>query len=283
MIPSLRPVLPLFDTAPRWGNNIRLRPRHVFHNQRSLSHDTKSQKERFPYYIKGLGLTRETLLRRLSFPREYMPYWIRICLTTFSVPLLLIGSLDLIRLSLYRFWGNRNLPRVDKGSEGNSYTALLFYVFGIIRLLSILMRPWGLIQLNQGPSMQPTLRARPAPSYASYAYIDRRDVRRGDVVVVLPPERYNKGAFICKRIAGLGGDRIRVTRYSPQKIPHRIVHVRFSNVISLPRSVFTYGHYRYRSDTAFWLGIILQALMTQGNSVRCRLNPFWLKCNGDST
>ena len=254
-MPSLRPVLPLFDfTASRWGSSIRLRPRHV---QRFLSYGTKSEKKRFPYYTERRDLPREALLRRLSFPREYMPYWSGIWWTTRHIPILSIRPILLIRLCLYlplRMW---NLPMANKGVIGNSCGARLFYVLCIIDLLNIVMQPWGLILLGEGPSMQPTFPARHAPIYASYAYFDRRDVRRGDVVVVMPPERYEKQGLICKRIAALGGERIRVTRYGSLKIPRKIIHVRFYHIISFFSSVFTYSHYRYRSDTAFWLGIIL--------------------------
>ena len=254
MILSLRPVLPLFDfTASRWGNSIRLRPRHVFHVQRFLSHGTKSEKKKFPYFTERPYLNRESLLRRLSFPREYMPYWSGIWWTTRHIHILLIvPPVLLIRSCLYRPWRSLNLPMVNEGVEGNSH------VLGdIIMLLNMVIQPWGVILRGTGPSMQPTFPARLAPLYASYAYVDKRDVRRGDVVVVIPPEPREKHRLICKRIAALGGERIRVTRYGPLKIPRRIVHVRFYHVISFFSSVFTYSHYRYRSDTAFWLGIIL--------------------------
>ena len=258
MMPSLRPILPLFDfTAPRWASSIRLRPRHVFHVQRFLSHGPKSEKEKFPYFTERPYLDRETLLRRLSFPREYMPYWIRILWTTLQIPSLLIKPVLLMRLCLYRTWRNRNLPMVNEGVQDHSCGARLFYVLHIIDLLNTVIQPWGLILLGTGPSMQPTIPERLAPIYYSYAYIDRRDIRRGDVVAVIPPKIHHKQGLFCKRIAALGGERIRVTRYGPLKIPYRIVHVRFYHVISFFGSVFTYAHYRYRSGTAFWLGIIL--------------------------
>ena len=281
MMPSLRPVLPLFDfTALRWGSSIRLRPRHVFHVQRFLFHGTKSEKEKFPYYTEVPYLNRETLLRRLSFPREYMPYWSRIWWTTRWAPLLLIMSpVLLIRFCLYRPW---HLPMVNEGVEGNSRAARLLRVLKfIIRLLNIVIQPWGLINLGRGPSMQPTIPEGLAPGYYSYAYVDRRDIRRGDVVAVIPPKIHDRKGLLGKRIAALGGERIRVTRCGPLKIPYKIVHVRFYHFISFFSSVFTYGHYRYRSGTAFCLGIILKPPLTQEHSVRCRLNPFWPKCNGD--
>ena len=127
--------------------------------------------------------------------------------------------------------------------------------------------------------MQPTIPAQPAPVYCSFAYINEQDVRRGDVVAVLLPERYGSKGYISKRVAALEGERIRVNRYDPRKIQRKTLQVRF--VISLLSSVFTYGRYRYHPDTASWLGIILQGLLTREHSVRCRLNPLWLNCNGD--
>lgn len=171
---------------------------------------------------------------------------------------------------------------VIKGVKINSRVGYFFFGlgFGCVRILSMMVQPWGILSVGLGPSNEPTMPAPPAPIYASYAYIDKRDVKRGDVVSVMNPD--GKG-FMCKRIAALEGDWIRVTRYGPlMTIRNKIVHVRLSRIITLLTSVFIYGHYRYRSDTAFCLGIILQDLMTQGHSVRCRLNPFWLKCNGDA-
>ena len=274
MIPSLRPVLPLSDsTAPRWGSSIRLRPRHVFHVQQFLSHGTKGKKER------------ESSLRRWNFPRKPMPYWSKIGWITCCVPILPIRLILLIGLCLYRNWQSWNLPMLDKSVKISSRLGYFFYDIGsgCVDMLSIMMQPWGLAGICKGPSMQPTMPVPPTPFYASYAYIDKRDVRRGDVVIVVNPESSDGKRTMCKRIAALEGEWIRVTRYGPSMtIGNKIVHVRRSHIIRLLTSVFTYGHNRYHSDTAFWLGIILQNLMTQGHSVRCRLNPFWLKCNGDA-
>ena len=272
MIPSLRPVPPLFDsTAPRWGSSIRLRPRHVFHVQQFLSHGTKSEKERVN-------------LLRWRFVQKSMPYWSKIWWTTRRVPMLPIELILLIRLCLYRYWRSRNLPVLNKGVEINSRVGWFFYDVGsgCVKLLGVMIRPWGFLNIVRGHSMQPTMPAQPAPMYASYAYNDKRDVRHGDVVIVVHPESSDGTRTVCKRIAALEGEWIRVTRYGRlMTIGNNIVHERCSHIIRLLSSVFIYGYYRYRSDTAFWLGIILQDLMTQGHSVRCRLNPFWLKCNGD--
>ena len=272
MTPSLRPVLPLFDfTTLRRANRIRLRPRHVFHVQRFLYHARKSEKEE------------ERRLRRLYLSQRSVPLWSKIWWSTRRLPFVPIRLIPLAVSCLYRYWQRWNLPMVKISTGFNSHAGWFLSDFrsGCIGLLNESMHPWGLVSLYLGSSNEPTIPAAPAPVYASYAYIDRQDIRRSDVVLAIPPKRYDKGNLVCKRVAALGGERIRVTRYSPGKIPHKIVHVRISSVISLLSSVFTYGHYRYRSDTAFCLGITLQTLLTQGHTVRCRLNPFWLNCNGD--
>lgn len=265
MITSLRPVLPLFNfTAPRCSSNIRLRPRHVFHVRWFLSHSRK----------------RDIEVKSLNFPRRPVPYWSKIWWITRHVPILPIRLIFLIPLCLYRYGRGWNLPVMNKGVEINRRAGFLLYLgSGCVELVAGVMLPWGLLTIGQGPSMQPTIPAPPAPMYASFAYINKQDVRRGDVVTVTKTEPNNRKRLICKRVAALEGDRIWVNRCDPLRIQRKIVRVRF--VISLLSSVFTYGRYRYRSDTASWLGIILQGLVTRGHSVRCRLNPFWLKTNGD--
>ena len=272
MIPSLRPVLPLFDlTAPRWGSSISLRPRHVFHVQRFLSHDRKSEKEE------------DRPPRTWSFPRGFMPFWTRIWWTTRRLLFLPIRFITLIVSRLCFHWRIWDRPMVKNDLGINSHAEFLLYDIsrGCVGLLHEVIKPWGLLFLGSGPSMKPTIPATPAPVYASYAYLNKRDVRRGDVVVAIPPKPHDKSFLMCKRVAALEGDRIRVTKYTPKNIPHKIVHVRFSSVMSLLSSVFTYDQYRYRWDTAIWLVIILQGPLTQGHSVRCQLNPLWLNCNGD--
>ena len=264
MIPSLRPVLPLFDfTAPRCVSNIRLQPRHVFRVQRFLSYGRNS----FP--------------RGWHFPRKIVPYWSKIWWITRRVPILPIRLIFLIPLCLYRSLRSWNLPVVNEGVVIDSLAGRLLYEFrsGCVPLLSNVVKPWGGISVNEGPSMQPTISGRPALLYASHAYSTKRDVRRGDVVILEHPDRE---IALCKRVAALEGERIRVARYGPLlKLSNGIVNVRFFHIITLLNSVFTYCRYRYLSDTVSWLGTILHALLTRGHSARCRLNPFWLKYDGD--
>lgn len=264
MAPSLRPVLPLCDfTALRWGSSIILRPRHVFHVQRFLSHVRTSEKKE------------ENESSGWSFPRETMPSWAKMWWIFLHVPSLPIGLMRLIGKSLYQSW---TLPVV------NSRAARLSYVFrsGCLDLLSEVIRPWGFVGRTEGSSMEPTLPAVPALIYASFAYINKTDVKRGDVVVIPPPKPYDdRAGIICKRIAALEGDRIWVNEYGPpRKVSARRVHVRLSHSISLLSSAFPDGHYRYRLDTAFCSGITLETPVTQGHSVRCRLILFWPRCNG---
>ena len=233
MTPSLRPVLPLFDfTASRWGSSIRRRPRHVFHFQRFQSHGRKSEKEG------------ERSLKVSTFPRGTWSNRSKINWVTRQVPLLPIGFILVIKSCLGHCCRSWILGRRDKGIDFNSRAGwLLFDVgSGCAELLSVVLKPWGLLMVGKGSSMQPTLPAAPAPAYSSFVYFEKRDVRRGDVVVADFTYPDGRPGLICKRVAALEGDRIRVTQCSPQKIPHTIVHVRLSIDISLLCNVFTDGY-----------------------------------------
>ncbi len=63
--------------------------------------------------------------------------------------------------------------------------------------------------------MEPTYIA-PQVGYARYVYEDSRDITLGDVVSVLNPDE--KGSFILKRVAGLGGDRIQINTRNVKQI-----------------------------------------------------------------
>lgn len=77
------------------------------------------------------------------------------------------------------------------------------------------IRPWGQLSSVIGKSMEPTYIA-PQVGYARYVY-DSRDITLGDVVSVVDPDE--KGSFMIKRVAGLGGERIQInTRYVRQII-----------------------------------------------------------------
>ena len=76
--------------------------------------------------------------------------------------------------------------------------------------------------------MEPTLGGNPGILYSSHAYIDRDDLKVGDVVMVLDIDFDAKRGGIVKRIAGLEGDRLWVTtgRY---RTPY-ILLVRFGRI-----------------------------------------------------
>ena len=232
MISSLRPVLPLFDfTAPRWGSSIRLRPRHVFHAHRPLSHGRHSAKEK------------EISLKVWRFPRGSWSYPDKIQWVTRQVLILPVGFVLMFGSRLGHCCRSWILGRSDKGIDFNSRAGWLLCDLGsgCVRLLAVVVEPWGMLNLSEGPSMQPTLPTSATPTYASFVY-DKRDIRRGDVVVAMVLKPDGGTQYINKRVAALEGDRIRVTMCSRLKVPHSIVHVRYSSVISLLSSVFTYGH-----------------------------------------
>ena len=236
MISSLRPVLPLFDfTAPRWGSSIRLRPRHVFHAHRPLSHGRHSAKEK--------EISRKSLKAR-SFPRESESYLTKIPWVTRQVLILPVNFIRMIGSCLDHCCRSWMLGSRDKGIDFNSRAGWLLSDFGsgCVGLLAEVVLPWGIFNIASGGSMLPTFSAAATPTYASFTYFEKRDVRRGDVVVVEFIEPDGRSRFLGKRVAALEGDRIRVAMCSTQKIPHSIVHVRYPSVISLLSSVFTYGY-----------------------------------------
>ena len=234
----LRPLQPLLNiTTLRWG--IRLRPRHVFGIQRYLFHGAKSGKEEFPYRWVWGNLEREELLRRLKFPREYMPYWSKVWWTTSHIPQLL---LELVRCGVpYALWRLRNSRSPDEQviiikSRVGSFFHDLVTQTDCFQLLSTTMQPWGYFSISTGISMEPTLSS-PSVQYSSYAYVDTpQEVSRGDVVSVLGPQYDDAKACITKRVAALEGERIRVARGT--NFLSQIVRVNLSNIITVLSSVF---------------------------------------------
>lgn len=230
---SLSPLLQI--TTPRWGS--RSEPRHAFQIQQYLFHGTKNEEGGFPYRQESQGLKRNELLRRLSFPRKYMPITSKIWWTMKWTPLLLI---QLVFVGVrYPFWQIQN-PRLpeEEGAVVKSRTGRFFYGFvtrsGCLSLLNIIMQPWGYLAICSGNSMQPSLGNR-GISYHSYAYVESQDVSLGDVVSVLGPTYDDKQTPWGKRIAGLEGDRIWYTtgKYRTQYIlPVRFLLFFYDSLIS---------------------------------------------------
>lgn len=238
MTPTLRPLQPLLNiTTLRWGSKPR--PRHVFGIQRYLFHGAKSGKEEFPYRQLWWPLKREELLRRLEFPREYMPYWSKVWWTISHLPQLLV---ELVRRGVpYFLWRIRTPQSTEaKGIIVKSRVGRFFYDFVIetnsLSLLNITMQPWGFWARSSGSSMEPTLSAHPSIQYCSYAYVDTQEVSRGDVVTVLGPHYDEKKDLLNKRVAALEGERVMVAR--TPKLSTQIVRVNFSNIITVLSSVF---------------------------------------------
>lgn len=210
MMPWSRFPQPLLQfTVPRWGS--RPRSRHVFQIQRYLSNGPKIEEEGFPYNFTSWHLPRKVLLKRLRFPREYMPIHRKIWWTMSWTPLLLC---ELVRLGvpfLYR-WMRHPRPPEERGGVVKSRIGCLFNEFveqeDFLDWLNLTMQPWGFFHRNSGPSMQPTLGHNPAILYSSYAYVESQDIRLGDVVCVVSPDHDKNKATRVKRVAVLGEKRI---------------------------------------------------------------------------
>lgn len=238
MTPTVRSLQPLLNiTTLRWGSKPR--PRHVFGIQRYLFHGAKSGKEVFPYHQLWSAFKREELLRRLKFPREYMPYWSTVRWLKINIPQLLVG---LVRCGVPYFVRRIRTPQSTeaKGIIVKSRVGRFFHDFVIetdsFTLLNTTMLPWGLFGISHGSSMEPTLSAQSSITYSSYAYVDKQEVSRGDVVVVLGPHYDEKKELLIKRVAALGGERVMVAR--TPKLSTQIVRVNFSTIITVLSSVF---------------------------------------------
>ena len=203
MMPWSRSPLPLLQfKILRSGS--RPRSRHAFQIQRCSSKGPKREGEGFPYNFTSWHLPRKVLLKRLRFPREYMPIHRRIWWTMRWTP-------QLMYVLVNRMWNPR--PSTERCGEVKSRIGRSFYNFVIQKevqdMLNLTMLPWGYFHSTSGPSMQPTLGCNPAILYGSYAYVDSRDVRLGDVVTVVKPDDKDKDQRTwCKRIAALERDRI---------------------------------------------------------------------------
>ena len=195
-------------------------------------------KRRGPPYPKEavfIAPDRECMLKECSLARQQKPLLSKIWWTVKHVPWLLKELVYLV--VQYTQWRrlNSRLPEVE-GFEAKSRIGRFFYDFvtheyqsfvdqsmthefdtyGIrllkhkfINTLNMTVKPWGLFILTRGPSMQPTFAGKPAIVYASNAYNDNQDIKLGDVVLLLGPERNDLGTrWFIKRVAALEGDRI---------------------------------------------------------------------------
>lgn len=213
----LRPLPSLFDVATcRWISSSRLQPGHAFHIQRRLFHGTKIKKRALsPYRDVDWSLRRKENLTLLSFPRKYPSFRANIIFTILAVPRVLPKLF---------YYGGRYLFIWRPHSQEKK--GLLYDYFsqpGCLAWLNWALDPWGTISLMTGMSMHPTLSAKPSISYLSYCYVNKRDVRRGDVVGVLGPKYADA---LCKRVAALEGDRILVTGCNEAGALQRIVSVK---------------------------------------------------------
>lgn len=130
----------------------------------------------------------------------------------------------------YPFWWRTEKKWVVvKSRVGSFFNDFLVDNPKVWRLLNTTVQPWGFFHYSTGRSMEPTLGGNPGILYSSYAYIDRDDLKVGDVVMVLDIDfDAKRGGGIIKRIAGLEGNRLWVTtgRY---RTPY-ILPVRFDRI-----------------------------------------------------
>lgn len=226
-MPPLRPLPSLCDVVTfRWVSGSRLRPGHAFYIQRRLFCATKARKTDPLDRDVDWSLTRKETLIQRSFPRPSSRFWYKILSTMKCIPRFLINLF---------FYGARYLflrrPRTqeEKRAVVKSRIGRFFYTFvtqpGCLDSLCRPMRHWGQFHPASGKSMLPTLGASLSIEYASYSYFDRRDIRRGDVVVALGPKYAGN---LCKRVAALEGDRVWVTGCNQAPALQRIVSVKIS-------------------------------------------------------
>ena len=232
----MRPLRPRLQfTSSQWGS--RPQPGQLPRIQCRLIRGSETRRREFPPR-EETGLTaseREWALEQCSLARQKRPLLSKIWWTMKHVPWLLKELVYLVvQYTQWRMLSSR-LPEVEEfvvksrigrflydflTYEYQSVTALSMthqsdtHRIGLIRkltfidILSTTVKPWGLFSQGMGDSMQPTF-INPAIKYSSNAYNDNQDIKLGDVVAFLGPERNYLGTgLLCKRVAALEGDRI---------------------------------------------------------------------------
>lgn len=223
MMASSRSLQPLLQ-IPILLRGSRSRPGHAFQIQRYLLQGPKREEKGFPCLVYKQDLSRKKLLGRLKFPRKYEPIPIKISWTVSRIPRFLT---ELVSHGVrYPFWWRTTKKGVVvKSRVGSFFNDFLVDNPKVWRLLNTTVQPWGFFHYSTGRSMEPTLGGNPGILYSSYAYIDRDDLKVGDVVMVLDIDfDAKRGGGIIKRIAGLEGNRLWVTtgRYrTPYVLPVR--------------------------------------------------------------
>ena len=233
----MRPLRPLHQIASsRWDS--RPKPGHLPRIQCRLFRVSETNRGGSPP-PKNTVFTashRERFLKECSLARQKKPLLSRIWWTVKHMPWLLKA---LIRIAVqYAQWRmlNPRLPEVEgvvvksrigrffydfvtyqyqvvisqsMTYQSNTHRPRLINLAAFVDILNIAVKPWGVFIKVRGNSMQPTLSGKPAIVYASNAYIDNTDIKLGDVVIFLGPDRdYLGPSWLGKRVAALEGDRI---------------------------------------------------------------------------
>ena len=235
-MPPMRPLLHRLQiTSSRWGS--RPQPGHLPRIQYRLFRASEG-KRRGPPHPKETAIIasqREWLLKECSLAREKKPLLSKIWWTVKHIPWLLKELVYIV--VQYTQWRmlNPRLPEaggfVVKSRIGRFFHDFVTHEYlsftnqsmthqfdtyrirliklKFIYILNVTVKPWGLFSATRGQSMQPTFGGNPAILYASYAYIDSQDIKLGDVIIFLAPERNDFGTrLFSKRVAALEGDRI---------------------------------------------------------------------------
>lgn len=229
----MRPLRPLLQIASsRWDS--RPQPGHLSRIQCRLFRASETKRSGSPNR-KETPLTPSEQERLMKEYRQKKPLLSKIWWTVRHTPWLLkMLVYTVVRYTQWRML-NPRLPEKE-GVVVKSRIGRFFYDFvtyqhesvtyqfmthqGAIRLiypafiaaLNTTVKPWGHFATSSGDSMQPTFGGNPAISFASKAYTDNQDIKLGDVVTLLGPERkYIGQCLLGKRVAALEGHRISTT------------------------------------------------------------------------
>ena len=235
-MPPMRPQRPLLQIASsRWDS--RPLPGHLSRIQCHLFRASETKRSGSPNR-KETPFTPSERERFMKESRQKKPLLSKIWWTVKHTPWLLMQlAYTAVRYTQWRML-NPRLPEKE-GVVVKSRIGRFFYDFvtyqhkfvtnqfmthqlvtrpiryiypAFIAALNTTVKPWGYLGQSSGDSMQPTFGGNPAILFESNAYTDNQDIKLGDVVSLLGPERKYIGQWLLfKRVAALEGHRILTT------------------------------------------------------------------------
>ena len=156
---------------------------------------------------------REDILKSLRFPRKGadIPTFPKIVWAIVHIP----QFLNTLKFHVKEYLlGRMPVPPESEGFETKSRVGRFVYNFLtqelVLSSLNRTIEPWGYLGKCLGGSMLPSIPASPGIVYCFYAYFEKQDIKVGDVVTIAGPNYDNDGKFLCKRVAALEGDIVRV-------------------------------------------------------------------------